>query len=79
MTSRTYCDGMRRRDFIRAGAVGSLGLGLADLLRWEARNPGDTPPTTNSTTPGSLDMAQALRLSLRQRPDLFTRAGMNAL
>ncbi|QDU28800.1 hypothetical protein ETAA8_39050 [Anatilimnocola aggregata] len=36
MTKRTYCDGLRRRDFLRAGAVGSLGLGLADLLRWEA-------------------------------------------
>lgn len=37
MTARRYCDGIQRRDFLRAGAVGALGLGLADLLRLEAQ------------------------------------------
>src|SRR3954447_4641288 len=31
------CDGVSRRDFLRVGAVGALGLSLADLLRSEAR------------------------------------------
>lgn len=36
MTARSYCDGLRRRDFLRAGAIGATGLSLANLLRWEA-------------------------------------------
>src|SRR4051812_19451074 len=30
------CDGISRRDFVRVGAVGSLGLGLPQLLAAEA-------------------------------------------
>ena len=33
----TYCDGIRRRDFLRLGALGLGGLTLADLLRSEAK------------------------------------------
>ena len=33
---RHYCDGIDRRDFIRAGALGALGVSLGDLLRTEA-------------------------------------------
>jgi uncharacterized protein (DUF1501 family) len=36
MTRQAYCDGLHRRDFLRAGAVGSLGLSLASLLKLEA-------------------------------------------
>lgn len=36
MKTRNYCDGIGRRDFLRAGALGSLGIGLANMLRWEA-------------------------------------------
>jgi hypothetical protein len=36
MTRRSYCDGIRRRDFLKAGALGSLGVSLAGLLRLEA-------------------------------------------
>jgi len=32
-----FCDGVSRRGFLRAGSVGLTGLGLADLLRCEAR------------------------------------------
>jgi hypothetical protein len=32
-----YCDGLRRREFLRVGGLGLAGLGLADLLRHEAR------------------------------------------
>lgn len=31
------CDGVRRREFLQAGMLGGMGLGLADLLRAEAR------------------------------------------
>ncbi len=60
--------------------VAEFPRGHADLLRWEAKNPGSAPATEgNSARPEPLDAAQALRLSLRQRPDLFTHADMNAL
>ena len=60
--------------------VAEFPRGHIDLLRWEAKNPGDAPsaPASNAK-PATLDLAQALRLSLRQRPDLFTHADMNAL
>ncbi len=35
--SHTYCDGISRRDFIRAGTLGLGGLTLADLLRLKAQ------------------------------------------
>ena len=31
--SRSFCDGLSRRSFIRVGALGFLGLGLSDLFR----------------------------------------------
>jgi hypothetical protein len=34
--TRRYCDGIGRRDFLQAGLLGGLGIGLADLLRAEA-------------------------------------------
>src|SRR5690349_738554 len=33
----SFCDGVRRRDFLHAGALGFLGLSLADLFALEAR------------------------------------------
>lgn len=33
MRTPRYCDGLRRRDFLRVGALGVAGLGLADYLR----------------------------------------------
>ena len=33
MALRTYCDGVNRRNFLQAGALGFLGLNLPDLLR----------------------------------------------
>ena len=37
-TPRTLCDGRTRREFLRIGGLGALGLGLSDALRfWEAR------------------------------------------
>jgi hypothetical protein len=35
--NRTDCEGFYRRDFLKLGSAGLLGLGLADLLRFEAR------------------------------------------
>lgn len=60
--------------------VAEFARGHIDLLRWEAQNPGQAlpvPPIEPSQP--MLDAAQALRLSLRQRPDVFAHAGMNAL
>src|SRR4051812_28939420 len=34
---RTDCEGFYRRDFLKIGSAGLLGVGLADLLRLEAR------------------------------------------
>ncbi len=62
--------------------VAEFPRGHVDLLRWEAKNPGDAAPVTAGSkveAAHTLDLAQALRLSLRQRPDLFTHATMNAL
>ncbi|MGE0348954.1 hypothetical protein [Hydrogenophaga sp.] len=60
--------------------VAEFPRGHIDLLRWESRQPDDTATTTSGAqaAPG-LDFAQALRLSLRHRPELFTHADMNAL
>jgi hypothetical protein len=33
MSSHQFCDGLRRRDFLKAGAIGGLGLSLASYLR----------------------------------------------
>ncbi|HTI50912.1 MAG TPA: DUF1501 domain-containing protein, partial [Planctomycetaceae bacterium] len=49
MTSRnTFCDGLNRRDLLRAGTAGLFGMGLplADLLSRRARagEPGKAPP-----------------------------------
>jgi hypothetical protein len=38
----TDCEGFYRRDFLKIGSAGLLGLGLADLLRLEARAAKDT-------------------------------------
>jgi len=59
--------------------VAEFPRGHADLLRWEAAQPAaPVPAGANAGQNGpTLDMAHALRLSLRQRPDLFVRVGMN--
>ncbi len=52
---RTDCEGFHRRDVLKFGAAGLLGLGLPELLRLEAqaeqgRKPGARParPTPSS-------------------------------
>jgi hypothetical protein len=57
--------------------VAEFPRGHADLLRWESRQPGEAIP--GPVQGNALDFAQALRLSLRHRPDLFTHADMNPL
>jgi hypothetical protein len=36
LADRRLCSGVTRRDFLRVGALGPIGLSLAQLLRWEA-------------------------------------------
>lgn len=63
--------------------VAEFPRGHVDLLRWEAAN--TAPATAGSPArpaqPASepLGLAETLRLSLRERPDLFTHPDMNAL
>jgi len=61
--------------------VAAFPRGHIDLLRWEAQNPtaSSTEPVETAANTPALDMAGALRQSLRHRPGLFTHAGMNDL
>jgi hypothetical protein len=40
----TLCDGLTRRDFLHVGGLGVFGLGLSDLLRWQAAQAAPLPP-----------------------------------
>ncbi|HLY16240.1 MAG TPA: DUF1501 domain-containing protein, partial [Bryobacteraceae bacterium] len=42
-----FCDGLRRRDFLHAGALSLLGLGLNDLFAMKALGAVDTKKDTN--------------------------------
>lgn len=57
--------------------VAEFPRGHADLLRWESAQAGETRAEARRGPP--LDLTQALRLSLRHRPELFTHADMNPL
>lgn len=58
--------------------VADFPRGHLDLLRWEAAHLApDTSAAPATAAPLGLD--EALRLSLRHRPELYTRTGMNAL
>jgi len=59
--------------------VADFPRGHIDILRWEAQNPVGTPGAGEPASTGdALDLAEALRLSLRHRPALLAHAGMNA-
>ena len=57
--------------------VAEFPRGHADLLRWESTQASEN--RSESRRGPGLDFAQALRLSLRHRPELFTHADMNPL
>lgn len=61
--------------------VAEFPRGHVDLLRWEATNaPASTAPAAaRAASAEPLGLAEALRQSLRERPDLFTHSDMNAL
>jgi hypothetical protein len=42
-----FCDGLRRRDFLHAGSLGLLGLGLSDFLALKARGAVDSSKDVN--------------------------------
>jgi hypothetical protein len=42
-----FCDGLRRRDFLHAGSLGLLGLGLSDFLALKAHGAVDTSKDVN--------------------------------
>lgn len=57
--------------------VAEFPRGHADLLRWESAQAGEARAEPRRGP--ALDLTQALRLSLRHRPELFTHADMNPL
>lgn len=44
-TTSTFCDGISRRNVIRAGLAGTIGLSLPDVLRLQAESAQQGPPT----------------------------------
>ena len=42
-----FCDGLTRRDFLHAGSLAALGLGLPAFRRWRPRGP--SRPIATST------------------------------
>ena len=48
MTTRSFCDGLTRRDFLRLGTAGLFGLGLTlpRLLELQAAAPPQQAPRT---------------------------------
>lgn len=48
MTSHRLCNGVRRRDFLQAGALGVAGLSLGDLLRAQEAPAGDKRPARSA-------------------------------
>ena len=48
MATNHYCDGIRRRDLLRAGLLGGFGLGLADYLRLTAAGDVPAPKATSA-------------------------------
>ena len=48
--SGATCDGYNRREFMRLGGAGLLGLSLADILRLQAEQPKSTGPAPGQPT-----------------------------
>lgn len=62
--------------------VAEFPRGHIDLLRWESANPNPAvpaPSASSATHAQPMGVTEAVRQSLKHRPDLFTRAGMNDL
>lgn len=59
--------------------VAAFPRGHIDLLRWESAQARPGAAAEPAAAPAPLTPGEALRASLRQRPDLFTHAGMNPL
>jgi outer membrane protein TolC len=59
--------------------VAEFPRGHIDIIRWEAQNPGSTPASQAPASTGpTLDVAEAVRMSLRHRPALLAHTGMSA-
>jgi hypothetical protein len=72
---RENSGGLRRRDVLRAGALGSLGLGLADLLRLEANGAIDQPSRGKSAIFIYLDGGQSHLDTWDMKPEARNIAG----
>lgn len=58
--------------------VAGFARGHIDLLRWEQARPDASAPAAEAAPTDPLTLQAAVSASLRQQPDLFTRAEMNA-
>ena len=59
-------------------SVAEFPRGHVDLLRWEARQPAEQGPLPAKRGAQPMSLSQALRHSLRNHPELFLHADMNA-
>jgi len=64
-----HCDGLNRRNFVKAGMLGGLGIGLTDLLRWEAEGATDSAARGKSAIFIYLDGGQSHLDSWDMKPD----------
>ncbi len=70
-----YCDGVRRRDLLKVGVLGGFGLGLAELLRMEARGETAGGAREKSAILIYLDGGQSHIDSWDMKPDAGETAG----
>jgi len=66
--SGATCDGFNRREFMRLGGAGLLGLSLADILRLQAEQPKGTGPAPGQPKNGWGSAKQVLMIYLQGGP-----------
>jgi len=66
--SGATCDGFNRREFMRLGGAGLLGLSLADILRLQAEQPKGTGPAAGQPKNGWGSAKQVLMIYLQGGP-----------
>ncbi|MFM7102596.1 MAG: DUF1501 domain-containing protein [Verrucomicrobiota bacterium] len=66
--SGATCDGFRRREFLRVGGAGLLGLSLGDILRLQAEQPPAAGPAPSAPKNGWGQAKQVLMIYLQGGP-----------
>ena len=60
-----FCDGLRRRDFLHAGSLSMLGLGLNELFGLKALGAVDNAKPTNGSGVEKGNRRRSISLALR--------------